>query len=146
MPRYSPTWVVLMDGSRGRILVQETRRARLARAFGEGFSARAGIADGGSEGAPGGRSCADRDAREQVEQEFCGMVAGFLSHAADDGQLARLILVAPGHVLVALRASLSPPARALVDIEVARDWIDLPDGEIEARLGAVLLGPAATGG
>ncbi|HEY8377990.1 MAG TPA: host attachment protein [Nannocystis sp.] len=141
MPRYAPTWVVLMDGSRGRILVQETRRARMVRAFGDGFSARMGTMERSCAPAGAGAAIAldrCRVAREQAEREFCGTVAGLLSHAAGDRRLSRLILVAPPRVLGDLRRRLSPQARALVHTEVARDWIDLPDREIEARLGAGL--------
>lgn len=150
MPAYTPTWVLLSDGSRGRVLVQESRRAHLIRAFGEGFAARRVGGDEARFRASASalvRRAGDlhAEAREQAEHEFCVTVAEFLSRAAYDRRFERLILVAPPRTLADLRGSLSPQARALVHAEVTRDWIDLPDAEIEARLGGALQAPLAAG-
>lgn len=121
MPRFTSTWILLMDGSRGRILVQETPGASLRRAFSGGFTAKA-------------------------EHELCTTVAEFVGRAVSERQLERLILVAPPEMLKDLRTLLSPQALARVKFEVGRDWIDLPDAEIEARLGDALLSAMASSG
>jgi protein required for attachment to host cells len=155
MRPYTPTWIVLMDGSRGRILVQEQPGAALARAFGDGFTSSRALSHEVGEDRPGrNRGSAGATARhaldprtnphDKAEHEFCAEMAKFVDRGVQAGRVERLILVAPPHALGDLRQTLSPQAIERVQTEVARDWLDLADTDIEARLGDALRSPLAT--
>lgn len=149
MKPHTPTWIVLVDGSRGRIVVQDAPGAPLTRPFGDGFTSTRALGDSG-EGRLNGFG-GDSPARisfeprvpERAEPAFSAQVASFLDRSVGERRVGRVIIVAPSHALSELRKALSPRAYARVQTEIARDWLDLTDVDIGARLGDVLLGPTA---
>lgn len=136
MPQ-SLSWIVLADGSRGRILVQERLGAPLKRAFDE-----EDLADDRTL-APAPGQVADND-DDKAEHTFCQFLADLINRAARARRFQRLILVAPPHMLGSLRKSLIPQARALVSAELAKNWLRLTDAGVARGLGSALLSPMAT--
>lgn len=136
MPQ-SLSWIVLADGSRGRILVQERLGAPLKRAYDE-----EDLADDRTL-APAPGHAADND-DDKAEHAFCQFVADLINRAAKARRFQRLILVAPPHMLGGLRKSLIPQARALVSAELAKNWLRQTDADVARGLGSALLSPMAT--
>lgn len=154
MKSYTPTWIVLVDGSRGRILVQEAPGAALTRPFGDGFTSGRELNHEVGEDRPGrSRGFAGASARhafeprtnphDKAETEFSSQVAAFVDRGVGDRRAQRVILVAPPRALGDLRKALSPRAYARVHAEISHDWLDLPDNEVAARLGDALRSPMA---
>ncbi len=150
------SWIVLADGSRGRILVQERLGEPLRRAFDEeDLSSGRELAHELGDDRPGrfadGRSGHRHameprtDAHDKAERAFCRFVAEIVSRAALERRFQRLILVAPPHMLGDLRKALSPHARNLVSAEFAKNWLRFDDGDIARGLGDALRSPLATG-
>ena len=138
------TWIVLADGARGRILVQERIGSPLRRAFDEEDLAGERRREPASERP--GRSIYDprSDPQDKAERAFCLFVAGLVSRAALERRFERLILVAPPQMLGDLRKALSPHARNLVTSELAKNWLRLPDVEVAAHLRDALRSPMAS--
>lgn len=154
MPQ-SLSWIVLADGSRGRILVQERLGVPLKRAYDEedlagdrslshelGHDRPGRFADGKS----GHRHALEphQDPHDKAEQAFCQFVADLINRAARARRFQRLILVAPPQMLGNLRKTLEPHARALVSAELAKNWLRLADAEVARGLGDALKSPMAT--
>lgn len=143
MPQ-SLSWIVLADGSRGRILVQERLGAPLKRAYDEEDLA----GDRALEPAHDrpGRVALEphEEPNDKAAHAFCQFVADLVNRAARAGRFQRLILVAPPHMLGNLRKSLAPHARALVSAEFAKNWLRFGDGDVARGLGEALLSPMAT--
>jgi protein required for attachment to host cells len=135
MPQ-SLTWIVLADGTRGRILVQERLGAPLKRAYDEEDL----VDDRTIEPA---RVAAAHDGPDRPELAFCQFVADLINRAARARRFQRLILVAPPHMLGNLRKSLAPHARALVSAEFTKNWLRLADTDVARGLGDALLSPMA---
>lgn len=155
MKPYTPTWIVLMDGARSRILVQEAPGATLTRPFGDGFTSGRALSHELGDDRPGrSRAFAGAAARhvfeprsnphDRAEHEFCGQIAALVDRGIGERLAQRVILVAPPHAMGDLRKALSPRAYARVQTEIAHDWLDLPDDEVAARLGDHLLSPMAS--
>lgn len=156
MKPYTPTWIVLMDGSRGRILVQDAPGAALTRPFGDGFTSGRELSHEVGEDRPGrSRGFAGASARhafeprsnphDKAELEFSGQIAAFVDRGVGDRRVQRVILVAPPRAMGDLRKALSPRAYARVHTEISHDWLDLPDHEVAARLSNALFSPLSTG-
>lgn len=150
------SWIVLADGSRGRILVQERLGEPLRRAFdeedlsgGRELSHELGDDRPGrfSDGKSGQRHAMEprADPHDKAERAFCRFVAALVSRAALERRFQRLILVAPPHMLGDLRKALSPHARNLVSAEFAKNWLRFDDVDIARGLGDALKSPLATG-
>ncbi|MCY1061215.1 host attachment protein [Nannocystis sp. SCPEA4] len=155
MKPYTPTWIVLMDGSRSRILVQEAPGAALTRPFGDGFTSGRELSHELGDDRPGrARASAGAVARhafeprsnphDKAEQEFSNQIAALVDRGIAERLAQRVILVAPPHAMGDLRKALSPRAYARVQAEIVHDWIDLPDDDVAARLGDALRSPMAT--
>src|SRR5262245_39412972 len=104
------TWIVVADGSRGRILVQERLGSPLRRAFDEEDlvarpRTRADI--------PTGEDGPDPPAGPALAP----FIADIVNAAARERRFERLIVVAPPQLLGDLRRALTPHARALVSTE-----------------------------
>jgi protein required for attachment to host cells len=136
----SLSWIVLADGSRGRILVQERLGAPLKRAYDE-----EDLADDRTLApAPGRAAEPHEEPNDKAEHAFCQFVADLINRAAKARRFQRLILVAPPHMLGGLRKSLAPQARALVSAELTKNWLRLTDADVTRGLGDALLSPMAT--
>ncbi|MDC0718131.1 host attachment protein [Nannocystis bainbridge] len=151
MKPHTPTWIVLMDGSRSRILVQEAPGAALTRPFGDGFTSGRELNHEVGEDRPGrsrGSAGAARhtfeprsNPHDKAEVEFSGQIAAFVDRGVGDRRVQRVILVAPPRALGDLRRALSPRAYARVHVEIGHDWLDLTDDEVVRRLGDALHSP-----
>lgn len=148
------TWIVIADGARGRILVQERIGAPLKHAYDEedlvgnrALSHELGSDRPGRSGEKHGHRNTYEprsDPHEKAEHAFCQFIAEIVSRAALDRRFERLILVAPPHMLGDLRKCLSPHARNLVSGEFAKNWLRLTDGEVAEHLGDALRSPLAS--
>ncbi len=83
------------------------------------------------------RSAVDQtDWHDQAEQRFLAQLAGRLDHAAKQGKLRRLIIVAPPRALGVLRHTYSHDTRGVLRAEIDKDLVKLPVQEIAKRLAA----------
>lgn len=144
------TWILIADGARARILLNEGVGKGLKPAMDQEFEAsRAATRDLGSdrpgrtfESADGSRhALAPRaDWHQQEKQKFARHMAKVLDAAALRKTFDRLVLVGPPQTLGLLRQALKPGTRRLVSAEVAKDLINIAPGDLPRHLGdAVLL-------
>ncbi len=74
------------------------------------------------------------DLQDVSEARFLKDVAAAVSRKVVEGEIAKLILVAPPHALAVLRRELVPAALAIVLAEVRKNLVQLPLYEIEMHL------------
>ena len=150
MPRNKVCWVVVADGARARILVNDGPGTGLRDAFGADFIAdnrrsrdiasdRPGRSEGGAGGA-GGRHAMEpkTDSHQYEKQVFAREMADRVNDACRRGDFDSLVLVAPPQTLGALRDALGKPALSKVVAEFGKDLTkvaihDLP-GHIEGAI------------
>jgi protein required for attachment to host cells len=146
--RKTITWVVVADGARARLLVNEGP--------GKGLDE---LPDGemAAEHAPSRDIQADRpgrtfdstgegrhakepptDPHRDAKRRFAREVAGRLDAARKRGDFDRVVLIAPPQALGDLRACLSKGVQAKVSAELAKDLTHLAVHELPDRVGAVL--------
>lgn len=142
------TWILVADGARARILVNQGP--------GKGIEQLAG-ADFRADHSPSGALMSDRpgrtfdsagdgrhamgaktDPHTAAKRDFAGQIADFLEHNAQQKKFGRLIILAAAKTLGDLRAALPDPVRALVTAEVAKDLTHVPNEELLGHLGDVL--------
>ncbi|MFN3077433.1 MAG: host attachment protein [Alphaproteobacteria bacterium] len=140
------TWVVLADGARARLLVNEgpgkglTHERDFAgdrlktRDIGSDKPGRAFDSVGESRHAKEPPS----DPHRYNETDFARYLAGHLDDARKRGQYDRLVLVAPPRALGDLRSALVAEVRDRVIAELNKDLITEPLEDIARHLGAVL--------
>lgn len=89
------------------------------------------------ESATVGRSAVEQtDFHAEAEAAFLGKVAARLDALVEEGQAARILIVAPPKALGTLREALSPRVKALVGGEIAKDLVKLPVDEISRHIAA----------
>ncbi|MDA8230948.1 MAG: host attachment protein [Magnetospirillum sp.] len=137
--RPADTWVCVADGRRAQFyrcdgpgcgLVPMLDYAFVTNGRGSGGVARAGAA--------AQPLLAVDVAGEDERSRFLGRVAGQLDRAADGRLFAHLVLVAPSHVLGALRGTLRPETRQLVVGEVDKDLTHATPRELVTHVGGTL--------
>lgn len=136
-------WLLLADGRRARVLIEESRGAALSepaewvlriseedlydpqdrppRSFESVGAARHGM-DGG------------RNLHEKEEENFLKRVAARLTEAEKNGSFAHLVVVAPPRALGLLRSHLPPALKARVRRELDKDLIDEDAHRLRDRL------------
>ena len=143
------TWILIADGARARILLNEGPGKGIKPAIDGEFSAsippsREIVSDRpGSMPAPGGgtrHGFAPRIDWHQFEKHrFAASMAKMLNDAGRRRAFDRLVLVAPPEPLGALRAKLDPAVRMKVTAEIGKDLTSLAPRELAARLGQRLV-------
>lgn len=161
MPRRKKTWVLVADGARARVLVNQGPTSGLEPVVGHDFSAsRLATREIGSD-RPGRTHRSSDSMRVAMEPRvdwhtyekhlFAKTVAKVLDDGARVKAFDQLVLVAPPRAMGALRAALGQRARALVKAELKKDLTHLASHELTPHLADILLletakaprGPAA---
>jgi protein required for attachment to host cells len=142
------TWILIADGARARILLNEGPGAGLKPATDTEYeSDRRPTREVGSD-RPGrvhesadvmGHAYAPRvDWHQFAKHLFAREMAQILDAAAGRGAFDDLVLVAPPKTLGELRASLSKGSRAKVSAELGKDLCNVPVHDLPSRLAEVL--------
>jgi protein required for attachment to host cells len=143
VPRKS--WVVVCDGGKALIMQNDGDAGGLElsvketlsqpnepdRELGTGKPGRTHASDGMS-----GSAVGETDWHEQAEVEFLKQVASRLDLLVREKDARRIVLVAPPRALGTLRANLTPSTQAAITAELAKDYTNLPVGQIQQHLAA----------
>jgi len=139
------TWILIADGARARVYLNEGPGKGLRPALGEAFAAdlpptREVVSDRPGTAVPGTgprHGYAPRvDWHQYEKRRFAAGMAGVLNAAARRNAFERLVLVAPPEPLGALRAKLGPAARRRLVREIGKDLTGLAERDIPAKLEA----------
>jgi protein required for attachment to host cells len=149
-PMPSPTWILIADGARARVLAQPKDYAPLEPAFEheELTGSSAPSREIGSDrpgrsfdsGGGQGRHAMEppTDPQRHAKFEFARELAARLEEAAHRGRFARLVLVAAPRTLGDLRELLPEPVKAKVVAEIDKDLTKVPRHELAKHLAQVL--------
>ncbi|NLS02929.1 host attachment protein [Rhizobium sp. P32RR-XVIII] len=139
------SWVVVCDGAKA-LIMQNAGDAELMnlqvretlshpnepdRELGSDKPGRAHAPDGTSASA-----MEETSWQEQAEADFLRRIAAKLDELVHEKNANHIILVAPPKALGTLRPNLSPDVQAALSAEVAKDYTNMPVGEIERHLAA----------
>ena len=138
------SWVLIADGARARILVNEGRGSGLEPVPGKDFNATHAATRVLGADKPGRvfesadsarHAMAPRvDWHEYEKHLFARMIAADLDKAAERRAFDRLVLVAPPKSLGELRAALGAETRKKVTAELAKDLTSIPDHDLAPHL------------
>ena len=145
MAKKNVTWIVVADSVQARVYGNDGPGRGIYRTLERDFTLDLPHKVGGimsdREGRSAGFGGRDRHAvsprtgpRRHLEEEFMRRVAGELDRAAEAKYYDRLVLVAPPRALGMLRAGLGSHASALVSRELHKDFVHLPEPELEGHL------------
>jgi protein required for attachment to host cells len=141
------TWIVIADGSRAHILLNEGPGKTLSFVPGTDFrhatppnreiyTERPGRTH---ESAGVSRSAEDRnDAHAQRKEKFVQTLIAFLRDKLSVKDFDRWVLVAPPEILSDFREHLGPTLKHVLAGELAKDLTKIPSGEILGHLHGVL--------
>lgn len=141
----SKTWILIADGARARIFVNDGPGKGLKPAISKEFATenlptREIISDRPGTNASGGavrHGYAPRvDWHRFEKHRFAASMAAILNKEAKRHAFARLVLVAPPEPLGSLRASLDNATRGCVIKEIGKDLTNLTEHELPKRLEA----------
>lgn len=139
------TWILIADGSRARIFLNDGPGRGLRPAVGNEFATdlpptREVVADRPGTAVPSAgprHGYAPRVDWHQFEKRrFAAGMAGVLNAAARRRAFDRLVVVAPPEPLGALRAKLEPTVRRRLVKEVGKDLTGVGERELPAKLEA----------
>ena len=130
--RQPQVWILVADGGHARIVVPEAAEGRFRTLLPLGAAEH-----------PHYPPPLREDPRRLDKPRFVTDVAERLNWEAARGAYDQLVLVAPGHVLHAVRESLSRQAAGRVVGTVAKDYSELSNDELCRLLGAWWLAPPA---
>ena len=138
------TWILIADGARARVFLNDGPGKGLKPAIPEELSAdlpktREVISDRpGSKSGPGAGTShgfAPREDWQQFEKRrFAGGIAKMLNAAARRNAYDRLVLVAPPEPLGALRSKLDSATRGRIIKEIGKDLTGVPPHALPKRL------------
>jgi protein required for attachment to host cells len=141
-----PTWIVVANGHRARILVSDARSRRWTPYAGlEHPQSRAKVHElvtddrgRARQSATGARPAMEPEhSPKEVEMDrFAHLIAKFLEHGLDTHQYAAVTIIAPPKFLGRLRARLSDRVADRVSSVVEKDYTALDAYELERRLAA----------
>lgn len=147
--RKTRTWILVADGSRARILVNEGPGKGLKPAYEHEFATshapdRAFVTDRpgrNRNGASGRTHRIESQVRwHRFEKEvFARSMASVVNEAAGRNAFDRLVLVAPPSALGALRRELNETARASCTLEVGKNLTHIPVASLPRHLGGAML-------
>jgi protein required for attachment to host cells len=139
------TWILIADGARARIAVNEGVGKGIRPVFNHEFAAphpptrEFGSDRPGRYSAPtaGGRHAVEApvDRHEYEKFLFAKDLAAVVERAASGKQFDRLVLVAPPTALGRLRLALTPRTRRMISAEISKDLTHVPFRELPAFLG-----------
>ena len=142
------TWVVVADGARARLFVNEGPGKGIAALPDGDMAGNTALARDINADKPGrtfDRTGEGRHAKEpqsdphrNAKRDFAHAVAARLDDAHKRNAFDRLVLVAPPQALGDLRACLDNGVRAKVSAELNKDLTHLKDHELAGPIGAVL--------
>jgi protein required for attachment to host cells len=142
------TWILIADGSRARVLLNEGPGRGLHAVEGMTFEGDHAAThdivsdrEGRSHSSVGsGRSAieAHSDPHRNLKKKFAHQLADMLARGLEQKSYERLIIIAPPSALGDLRASLSVAVRAKVTHELAKDLTKTPNSELAGHLKDVL--------
>lgn len=142
--KHAKTWILIADGGRARVLAAASAGAPLVRV--PGLERQADLPAGHDivtdrlprthDSVGAGRHAIEPrvDPRDQLKSSFVAAVAAMLDEKAAQGEVDRLIVVAPPKVLGQLRRDLSTRTKAIIAGEVAKDLTKVPDHEVASHL------------
>ncbi len=116
-------WVLIADGEHARLVTPEAAEGRFVTAL------RLGVAEH-----PHYPPTLRQDPHHLDKAQFGTEIAHRLNHEADQGHFDELVLVAPGHVLHAVREGLNKPTTERVVGTLPKDLCKLNDHEVSAHL------------
>lgn len=136
-------WILVADGRRARVLVEQRRGASLEEP--DDWAMEIGPDELYDEqdrpprsfdrvGA--GRHAMDkgRSLHEQEEEKFLKRVAARVSEAERHNQFDHLVIAAPPRALGLLRSMLAPGAKSRIRADVSKDLLDEPASRLRERL------------
>lgn len=126
-------WVLIADGERARVVVPDEHEGRFRQLF--AFA----TADHPHHYPPDFR----QDPHQLDKTLYGHAIAHRLNEEADKAAYDQLVLVAPGHVLAAVRENLHKLAAARVVGTMPKDYTKTPDHELWDLLGQWWLAPPA---
>lgn len=142
------TWILVADGSRARVLLNEgpgrgVERTPVHEFDGPHMENREIMADRPGrafDSAGQGRHAMERptDPKEHEQHEFHRAVAGFLDKGFDDRRFDRLVVIAPPKALGSIRSLLSDRVQGKVTAELNKDLTKVPAHDIASHLGDVM--------
>ncbi len=143
------TWILIADGARARVVVNEGPGKGLRAALDHEFAAshapsRAWGSDKPGSAGDGGKGARHAvtpkiDYHEFAKERFAQEMAGMLDSAASQGVFDRLVLVAPPKVLGNLRGAMKNGARRKVTGELAKDLTHIPLRDLPGYLESVAM-------
>jgi protein required for attachment to host cells len=129
--RQPKVWVLVADGERARVVTPDVREGQFITALALGVAEH-----------PHYPPDLRQDPHHLDKLQFGAEVAHRLSEEAEQGSYDQLVLVAPGHVLHAVREALSKTAASRVVGEVPKDYVRLTNPDLSALLARWWLAPA----
>lgn len=142
------TWILIADGARARIVVNEGPGKGVRQVEGADFR---------TDHPPSGEMTTDRpgrsfdsagsgrhameppsDPHRTAKQDFVTRLAGYLDDQLSEAKFARLIVVAPPQTLGDLRGALSRQVHSLISAELAKDLTHIPTKDLPVHLEEVL--------
>jgi protein required for attachment to host cells len=123
-------WVLVADGERARVLAPEATERRFATVLSLGVAEHPHYAPG-----------LQVEAHHVDKLHYGIEVARSLNYAAEHDRYDQLVLVAPGHILHAVREALSKLAAARVVGTMSKDLTKLNDHEISAHIAEWWIAP-----
>jgi len=144
------TWILVADGARARILLNEGAGSGLRPALDHEFEAEHRPTREIGSDRPGRTHANSRDGSRHAmantvdwhrfaKEDFAREMAKLLNRAAARKNFERLVLVAPAKTLGDLRKALADTARGQVSHEIAKDLTPLPLKELTENLGRTLV-------
>ncbi|MBU6499459.1 MAG: host attachment protein [Rhodospirillales bacterium] len=135
--------IVIADGEHARFVRPAADNALHADRGFDSLSAHKRSAELGSDH-PGASFHSDSSAHHAItprhdlhaleKEKFAHLIGASLNAAAGAGQFSELVLVAPPHVLAAMRATLDTTTGAMVVGTLGKDLIKVPDHELQPHL------------
>lgn len=123
-------WILVADGERARVMTPDAVEGRFVT-----------VQPLGAAEHPHYPPDLRQEPHQLDKAHYATRLAQHLSHAADQSRYDQLVLVAPGHVLHAVREALTKPAAARVVGTVPKDYTKLPDAEVYDLLATWWLPP-----
>lgn len=129
-------WTVVTDREKAHIYRKVRQKIEKIADAHEGH-ARSHPEQAGSKGAISHGYDARSEKRHHADSAFLQKLTEWLERAAGEDAFDKLVLVAPPHALGDIRTLLGQKTQARLLTEVDKDWIKLPQKEIEAHLSEV---------
>jgi protein required for attachment to host cells len=140
-------WILVADGRRARVLVEERRGANLEEPDDWAMEIGPDELYDAQDRPPrsfdrvgAGRHAMDkgRSLHEQEEEKFLKRVADRVTDAERHNQFDHLVIAAPPRALGLLRSMLGPGAKSRIRADLSKDLLDEPAPKLRERLGDLM--------